>query len=729
MAQLNVTELDFDEIKANLKDFLNGQSEFSDYDFEGSGLSVLIDLLAYNTHYNGMMAHMLGNENFIDTAIKRESVVSIAKALGYTPRSMRAAQGKVNIVVNPPASFTSTTMELSRDTSFSATVDGTTYDFFPNETVTTSATTAGGAGPYFLYGTHTTLGKGFYYPVYLTEAAATAAETGGLGITSYTFKEHNGVTFFAPNSSKKEAQENLGTTTTSGDATVISTGLNFGMYIGQSATSSNKTQFVLPGLTVKEGTRVANQFVVNTGAEVGPYVIPNKQVDTTTLRVRVQNSSVDLTQTTYSKESSFLKVKADSKVYFVEEGADGLFQIRFGDGIIGNKLENGNIIIVDYLATKGTRANNALSFSLNGTVTSSGEITTVGTHTKSVSGSIQESIDEIRHNAPKFNATRDRAVTSSDYETLILASNSNIQSASVWGGEKNDPPIYGKVFISLNPVLGTIITEADKDNIKTQVIEPKTPVAITPEFVDPEFTFITLNIGVVYNPKLTTFAKGQIEEAARISVNEYFSRELNKLNKSFYNTKLHDLIKESSDSIISVNINAKLQKRITPDLAKPKNYTVKFNQRLQPGEVTSTFFDITSSNVTQQVQLRDKPGATVIAPKYSGTGVVNAIKADGTIIAEVGTIDYDSGTIELPSITINALAGTETQLRIGAGLQNDNKDITTQALVRTSDVSTAAVVAKPARNTVLTLDDSVVNSTINTNAGLIISATPEVEEI
>ena len=126
MAQLNVTELDFDNIKQNLKTFLNSQTEFSDYDFEGSGLAVLIDILAYNTHYNGMMAHMLGNENFIDTAIKRESVVSIAKALGYTPRSMRAAQAKVNLVVTPPSSYTSTTMQLDRGTAFSATVDGTT---------------------------------------------------------------------------------------------------------------------------------------------------------------------------------------------------------------------------------------------------------------------------------------------------------------------------------------------------------------------------------------------------------------------------------------------------------------------------------------------------------------------------------------------------------------------------------------------------------------------------
>ena len=168
MAQLNVTELDFDNIKANLKAFLNSQTEFSDYNFEGSGLAVLIDLLAYNTHYNGMLAHMLANENFIDTAIKRESVVSIAKALGYTPRSNRCSDGKINLAINVPASYTATTLALSRDSVFTSGVNGTTYKFYPGETTTVQAVTVGGAGPYWIYVTHTTLGKGYYFQIYLT---------------------------------------------------------------------------------------------------------------------------------------------------------------------------------------------------------------------------------------------------------------------------------------------------------------------------------------------------------------------------------------------------------------------------------------------------------------------------------------------------------------------------------------------------------------------------------
>ena len=732
MAQLDITELDFDLIKANLKTFLEGQTEFSDYNFEGAGLNILLEILAYNTHYNGMLAHLLANENFIDTAVKRESVVSIAKALGYTPRSRRGALAKVNLTVVPPTSYTSTTLQINRDVPFTSTVDGVSYKFYPLDTTTANATTAGGAGPYFLYGTSilpTAGDKGYFYPVYLTETAANTANTAGTGSTTYTFTEYPGKSFYIPKNNINEGVETLGTTTRQSDGVTIDSGLTYGMYTGQTADSATETQFNFSSLAIKEGIRVENKFVVSQAALQGPFIIPNKAIDTSTIRVRVQDSASELTVITYTKADKILDIKADSKVYFVEEGADGLYQIRFGDDVLGKQLKAGNIIYVDYINSNATKANFAKTFTMNTTLSSTGETITLKTAIPAYGGATKESVDEIRYNAPKHNATRDRAVTSADYESLILASNSNIQSCSVWGGEKNDPPIYGKVFISLNPVVGSIITESDKDNIKTSIIDPKTPVAIIPEFVDPEHTYIGLDINLSYDPKLTTLSKGEIEAVVNTAVTNYFNTDLNKLNKSFYNTRLHDAIKDSSDSIITIGITNKLQKRIKPDLAVSKNYTVMFNQKLQPRELTSSYFDIKVGTVIHKVTLVDVPGSTVVPPTYSGTGVVNAIALDGTKVAEVGTIDYDSGKITIPAIIVNALYGTETHLRINAVTQRDVRDITTQALVRTSDISTAAVVAKPSRNVVLTLDDSILDSTINTKLGLKISATPEVEEI
>ena len=317
MAQQTVTELDFDDIKANLRVFLESQSEFSDWNFEGSGLNAILDLLAYNTHYNGVIAHMLANESFLDSAIKRESVASLAKAIGYTPRSRRSSTAKLNVVITPPDSYTSTTLTLSRNTIFTSIVDGVSYTFYPAEDVV--ATKSG---------------------------------------TTFTFND----------------------------------------------------------LEVKEGVRVSSQFAVVAGNEQGPYVIPNTNIDTTSLRVRVQTSLSDLTLTSYNVSSTILDVKTDSKIFWIEEGTDGLYQLRFGDDTLGKKLSKGNLIRIDYLNSNGDKPNGCKSFSCSSVISGGGEIITITTSSNAGSGSLKEKIDEIRFNAPKYNATKDRAVTSSDYE-------------------------------------------------------------------------------------------------------------------------------------------------------------------------------------------------------------------------------------------------------------------------------------------------------------------------
>ena len=634
MAQMRVNELDFEQIKNNLKIFLKSQEEFSDYNFEGSGFAVLIDLLAYNTHYNGMLAHMLANENFIDTAIKRESVVSIAKALGYTPRSYLSSEAKITLTVTSDPAFVGTNLTLDRDVSFTTQMDGASYTFFPQEDVTVAAEIIDGV-----------------------------------------------------------------------------------------------KKFVFTDLKIKEGSRVVNRFTVSQGKSQGPYVIPNENADVSTLRVRIQDSLSDISITTWNKVDTMLDVKGDSRVYWVEEGIDGLNQLRFGDGVLGQKLKTDNIIIIDYLAGKGVTPNGAKTFNCTGVLTGGAESFSVTTGSVASGGSYAETVDEIRFNAPRFNATRDRAVTEQDYKSLILQSNPNIQSVSVWGGEKNDPPMYGKVFISLNPVAGQIITEQDKDTIKNTIIDPKTPVAIIPEFVDPEFTYIQLEVTSVYNPKETVLTKGQVEAAILIEIENYFNNSLNRLNKSFYYSRLHDRIKEGVSSLISTNIQLGLQKRIKPDLNKDYNYTLMFNQKLQPRELTSTFFDVTIAGTNQKAILQDVPNSDVKAPSYNGSGVINVITPTGDYLGQVGTIDYDSGKISIPKMHITKLYGTETFLRVTVTPHDSVKDITTQALVRTSDTSTAAVVAKPSRNTVLTKDDSVLNSTINTVSGVRITATKEVEEV
>jgi len=634
MAQLNVTELDFEDIKSNLRTFFESQSEFSDYDFEGSALSILIDSLAYNTHYNAILAHMLANESFLDTAIKRSSVVSLAKAIGYTPKSRKAAQATLNLSIIPGTSYTNSVFTLSRDSAFTAGKDGTTYTFYPSEDV--SAT----------------------------------------------------------------LQDVAGTNT-----------------------------FVFNDLIVKEGTRVSNSFTLSADKLQGPFIIPNKNIDTTTLRVRVQKSGSDLAIETYNKASNFVDLNSTSKVYFVEEGHDGLYQIVFGDGVIGAGLDAGNVVVIDYLVTNGESANGCKTFTNSQTLTAVGELVSNTVSSVAGGGAKKESIDEIKRNAPQYNVTKNRAVTAKDYSALIQQVNPNIQSVSVWGGEDNDPPMYGKVFISLNPAPGSIITQSDKDLITAEVIDVKTPIAIQPEYVDPEFTYIGLKVTATYDNKATTLTAGQLNNAINSAITEFFTTDLNYLNKSFYYSVLHDLIKGVSDSITSVNIVTRLQKRLTPTLNTDANYSFAFNNKLEPRYFHSTWFTAKIATTNYKVKLVDVPSSTVVAPVYSGTGTIKLETEDGIRIADVGTVDYDTGKVTISEMHVVSLFGDETKIRVTSSPHEDVKDILTNVLRRTSDTTASAVVAKPSQNTILSLDDTVYNLTTGARLGLTIDSVIKQKEV
>jgi hypothetical protein len=635
MAQLNVTQLDFEEIKQSLKTFMRAQDEFRDYDFEGSALSVLLDTLAYNTHYNAVLAHMVANESFLDSAIKRNSVVSIAKSLGYTPRSARAATAYVDFSVVPSSTYNKTNFTLSRNTAFESKNGDTSFIFYPDSDVTSALETVDGVD-----------------------------------------------------------------------------------------------KFVFTSLPIREGSRVSNRFFIDLNILSGPLTIPNDGVDTSTLRVRVQKSTSDLTIETYSLSTGVLDLKTTTSAYFLEEGHDGKYIIRFGDGVFGKKLETGNIVIIDYLVSSGADANGAKGFQVGATLTGgSDEVQSFVTANtlKASGGAARESIDSIRKTAPIYNQVRERAVSATDYRSLILAENPNIQSCSVWGGENNDPPIYGKVFISLDPVEGQIITDALKDQIINTLISPRAPVAILPEFVTPEYTYIGLRVGIVYDASRTSLTSGQITQAANDAITNHFSTNLNQLNKNFYYSQVHNAVKVVSNSIISVNITPTLQKRITAVIGLNINYNFTFNSRIQPRELHSNWANIIVSGTTYKVKFQDTPNSEVVPPAYSGTGIVSIVDASGTKIANVGTIDYSTGAVSLNGITVVSLYGTDTQLKFRTRPHDDSKDILTSTLTRQSAVSTAAVVAKPAKNTILTLDDSVINTTTGSRKGVEIVATTEVE--
>ena len=638
MAVRKLTELEFDQIKNNLKTFLSDQSQYSDYDFEASGLSVLIDLLAYNTQYNAFLAHMVANEAFLDSAVKRNSVASIAKTMGYTARSARASAAVVNLnITNIPSSYTNGSFTLTKEKAFTSSSGGRTFKFYPDKDYTASKTTVSGV-------------DGFYFT----------------------------------------------------------------------------------NVRMVEGIRVDNSEIVDVNSLSGPVLMANPDVDTTTLTVSVQESIADTSSTTFTFSDNILDVKSSSNVFFVEESLNGQYEVRFGDGVVGKQLTSGNIVRLNYIAASGPAANGIKSFTPPSVFIGSGESVSLSLVSESSGGSSQESVDSIRFNAPRFNATKNRAVTTNDYKALILSANPNVKSVAVWGGEDNTPPIYGKVFISLQARPGLVITQDDKDTLLRETIVPRQPVSITAEFVDPEFTYIGLNVGVLYDSKNTTFTEGALQSEVNAELTNYFDTQLNSLDKNFYYSVLSSRIVNLSKSFIAVNLELSLQKRIVPSINTIVRYELPFNSKIQPYSVSSVYFNAQINRATYSVYITDVPDEGVIAPAYSGKGVIQLKTSDKNVIvdANAGTIDYDTGLIVLNSLQVSSIQGSTTTLNVSCQPHESSKDIKTDILQRTSDTSEtgAAIIAKPSKNYILVQNTSTADIPNNVRAGTKVSLTARVSD-
>ena len=643
MAVKNVTELDFDTIKTNLKEHLKNQTEFADYDFEASGISQLVDLLAYNTHYNAVLAHMVSNEAFIDSAVKRNSVVSIAKTMGYTPRSARSAKAVIDLTIVPDPAFVSTSLTLTKDKVFTSNVNGRNFNFLPDKDYTVDKSIVN-------------------------------------GVSAFRFTN----------------------------------------------------------ITLVEGTRVTTSEVINSTNRSGPVILPNDNVDTTTLSVRVQTSSTNLNATPFALSEQITGVSSTSSIYYLEERTDGYYQVVFGDGVLGKQLDVGNIVICEYILGNATKGNGARKFSPPSSITGSAENLTGKTVSAATGGFELENINSIRFNAPRFNSAKGRVVTSTDYETAIKQSNPNIKSVTVWGGEDNVPPVYGKVYISLQPQSGFVITDTEKNNITNNVIKPKLPVSLVTEFVDAETLFIGFNIAVTYDPKLTTESSDAIKTKVLNQITTHFDSNVNELKKNFFFSKLSKELDGTSDSILANNIEMRLMKKLTPTLGTPTRYQLKYNNKLLASSVRTNYFTVNINGSQDEVYITDKPDETFTASQQYNGQRFNLAKGDlilktkdtNTIIGgTVGTIDYDTGALDITSLRIDAISGTgNNDVRVYITPHESAKNISTDDLVRATEEQSYAVTALPARNIILSLDDSQVDTTNNVKQGVAVTMISRVKD-
>jgi hypothetical protein len=534
--RLRVTELDFDAIKQNLKNFLKQQSEFTDYDFDGAGLSILLDILAYNTHYNAYYLNMVANESFLDTALLRDSVVSHAKTLGYTPYSTRAPVAIINF-----------------------TIDSTTT----------------------------------------TPATATLPE-------GYAFLSNQ----------------------------IDSKAYNFVVLNDTTVTKSN-TQFFFENLQIFEGQLITYSFIYDQGSNPKQvFTLPDTNIDTTTIKVVVNPSSSNTATATYTKVTDVLDISSTSEVFFLQEERSGNFQIYFGNDVVGKALPDGAIVSVTYLVTAGTEANKANNFVATATVVDSlnnGLSDFIITPVSAASGGAdRESVDNIKFSAAARFSTQNRLVTFKDYETYILNNYPNIDSISVWGGEENEPPIYGKVLISMKPKENYYISEAEKRRIIDEIIKPKAIIAVQAEILDPEFLFILVDVEAQYDARKTTNTEAILKERIRNAIINYSNTFLNKFASKIIDSKLETAIDSvDTNAIIGNEIEIKVQKRFEPELNTPQSYNIKFNVPLHRGTVadrlSSTEFDIVDSDgVRRSVVFEEVPqsftGISSVQVTNPGTG-------------------------------------------------------------------------------------------------------------
>ena len=565
--KLNIAELDFDSIKNNLKDYFGSQSEFSDHDFGGSAISVMLDILAYNTYYNAYYVNMLASESFLDSAQLRDSVVSKASMLGYTPQSSTGAKANVQISVTPDDS--PATITIDKFTQFTSTVNGTSYVFC-----------------------------------------------------------------------------------TSGSSTVV----------------ANAGAYVASGVELTQGIPLTFRYTANTANTDQKFLLPNANTDTDTLTVTIQESVSDTNASAYSQATDITTINSTSNIYFLSESTDGQFRVEFGDGVLGRKPVTGNIVLLEALISEGNEVNGANTFSASGTV---GGYSTVSVTTSNASsgGSNKETIESIKFNAPKTYETQNRAVTTDDYKKIVESAVSGLDSVSVWGGQDNTTPAYGKVFISAKPTGATSLSTSQITEIKSAV-SSYNMVSVTPEVVDPDIIDLIFTTTVKYDSRLTSLSSGAVAELVIDTIQDYKTNNLLKFGASFRYSTLSTLIDDSETSVISNLTTLTAKKGLEPSITANNAYTISFNNPIfnpsttYEGAVTSTAFAFTDAAGTSYTScFIDDLNGTLRIFYLSG--------ADKILLSNTaGTVSYANGNISISSFKPDSYVGSTLDFTITPA-QND----------------------------------------------------------
>ena len=576
MPYTQVANLDFEDIKDALKDYLRAQSDFTDYDFEGSALSVLIDTLAYNTYYTAFNTNMVVNELFIDSATLRDNVVALAKQLGYRPKSITSPTAFISFTVNYTNPTTDTELLLKKGTGFIASFDNNIYQYVTLDDV---------------------------------------------------------------------------------KAQVI-----------------NKTA-VFTDVPIREGTQITNTFIVNTALKSQRFVLDNQNIDTSTIRVNVFPTGGSFSEE-YLVSDNILGVDGESKIFFLDEIDDERYEILFGDGVIGKKLDNGARVEVSYITTAGPETNGVKTFVFSGVLENPDGVSpnsfdvTINSTVAASGGEEMESISKIKFNAPKTYGTQNRAVTANDYDAIVRNVYPAVSDIIIFGGEEQDPPRYGKVFIVLKPKNAGYLSSITKNEIISE-LKKFTVASIQPEILDPSILYVELSSKIFYNTSITNQTPAQIKDKVIGSVQDYLeTSNVEKFNGKFRYSKVVGVIDNSDRSITSNLTSVTMRKDFFPQLNSTFYYELCFQNEFDV-DCDDPILSTTAFRVTEypnfDVYLEDRDGKIVLYRLDALTGEKVVLNK------EIGDIDYQKGEVKIFALTI--IKGSFADNKISVRVKPKSNDI------------------------------------------------------
>jgi hypothetical protein len=561
MSQFNTTELDFEKIKNNLIGYFKRQDgPFKDYDFTGSGLDNLLDILAYNTHYNAVNAHMAMNESFLDSAQVRGNVVSRAKLLGYTPKSVTAPSASISLQLDRKSTKTGeNSLKLPIGTQFITSIDEATYVFETEED---------------------------YYA---------------------------------------QIDQSTGT-------------------------------FNFPNVTIKQGSTRIEDYTIDNSYDQR-FVINSQKVDTKSLRVKVYDTiaAIESSAETYSLFTEFPNVDGTSKIYFLDENADGNFEIRFGNNLFGKKPQASGLVRLTYLVSDGAIANGASTFTFKDGQTGLDIVAPgtaiVTTLSKAAGGAASENIDSIKYNAPLSFIAQERAVTSDDYKSLIMKNFTGIDNVVSWGGETEVPAQMGKIYISVKPTATNFLTDLQKTNILS-LLSTKKVVGITPVIVDPEYTYIYYELFFKYDPSATTFSAGALAATVKQALINYNATKLNNFDGVYRHSNLLSAIDNSDPAILNTTARVYCYKNMLATASSLDSHQVDFGFEIdQSGDPTANLLETSSITIggvrnylEDQIITGDITKRRIVSFKVDDAG--NKVVTN----TNIGFLYPSTGIVDLPGL-------------------------------------------------------------------------------